>query len=72
MSKPARPNPWATQQPHGPAGPVRTIFADPDAKRDIWFTVGPDCPWNDTPGIRQVRHFTSLREAREAGFDPVL
>jgi hypothetical protein len=34
---------------------------------DIWQTIGADCPWNPTPGIRVVQHITSLAEARRLG-----
>jgi hypothetical protein len=34
---------------------------------DIWRTIGADCPWNPTPGIRVVQHITSLAEARRLG-----
>lgn len=34
---------------------------------DIWRTVGADCPWNPTPGVRVVQHITSLAEARRLG-----
>lgn len=38
-----------------------------DGPCDIWRTIGADCPWNPTPGIRVVQHITSLAEARRLG-----
>lgn len=34
---------------------------------DIWRTIGADCPWNPTPGIRVVQHITTMAEARRLG-----
>lgn len=39
----------------------------PPADCDIWRTIGADCPWNPTPGVRVVQHITSLAEARRLG-----
>lgn len=36
--------------------------------REVWIVIGADCPWNTTPGVRQVRHFPSPAAARKAGF----
>lgn len=49
---------------HGPAGPARSVVtgkvyesgAKPDTSTDSWRVVGSECPWNTTPGIRQVWH----------------
>ena len=52
--------------------PMKTTHKPRPAKAaDIWITVGADCPWNSTPGVRQVHNFRSVREAREAGFADV-
>lgn len=48
--------PNPTGRPHGP---------------EIWITVGADCPWNTTPGVRQVHCFHSIEEAETAGFTGV-
>jgi hypothetical protein len=37
----------------------------------VWITIGADCPWNPTPGIRRLFHFetqTAAVEARAIGF----
>lgn len=43
----------------------------PATKREIWITVGANCPWNTTPGVRQVHCFRSVEEAHKAGFTKV-
>ena len=41
---------------------VRRTKRNPNAnsKADTWRTVGPECPWNTPPGIRQVWRNGSL------------
>jgi hypothetical protein len=41
------------------------------SRREIWITVGANCPWNTTPGKRQVHCFHSVEEAHKAGFTKV-
>lgn len=36
--------------------------------REVFIVIGADCPWNTTPGTRQVHHFPSPAAARQAGF----
>jgi|HubBroStandDraft_1064217.scaffolds.fasta_scaffold164556_2 hypothetical protein len=46
----------------------KTINSEDDG---VWVTIGADCPWNPTPGIRRVFHFESERAAsaaRAAGY----
>lgn len=44
----------------GPAGPARSLLTgeifpvDGQLTTDTWTTIGADCPWNSTPGNRQV------------------
>ena len=44
----------------GAAGPARSLLTgeiftvDGKLTTDTWRTVGADCPWNTTPGNRQV------------------
>jgi len=39
--------------------------------REVWIVVGADCPWNTTPGVRQIHHFESVEAAHRAGFTSV-
>lgn len=48
--------------------PTRPPKPKADTSGGIWITVGADCPWNTTPGVRQVHHFKNREEARKAGF----
>jgi hypothetical protein len=41
----------------------------PAGPPEICIVVGADCPWNTTPGVRQVHQFTTIFEARNAGFN---
>lgn len=37
----------------------------------VWITIGSDCPWNPTPGVRRLFHFetqAAAQEARAIGF----
>lgn len=36
--------------------------------REIYITVGADCPWNTTSGVRQSWIFRNVAEAHHAGF----
>jgi hypothetical protein len=40
-------------------------------QREVFITVGADCPWNTTPGVRQSHHFESVEAAHRAGFTAV-
>ena len=42
-----------------------------NASAETLITVGADCPWNSTPGVRQVHCFKSVAEAHAAGFASV-
>jgi hypothetical protein len=67
---------WLKEQREAP----RSNIVKPDTGRptyrvkkhttehEIWIVVGADCPWNVTPGTRQVYHFRNRTEAQNAGF----
>lgn len=50
--------------------PTRTPYKERKhaTEREVFITIGPDCPWNPTPGIRQSLIFPSVRAAHAAGF----
>lgn len=63
MDQAAQANIAQFNQSFGAAGPARSLLTgkvyDPATRNtstDTWRTVGPDCPWNSTPGKRQVWH----------------
>lgn len=41
----------------GKKAPVKlSVMLDRNQPREVWRVIGADCPWNTTPGRRQVWH----------------
>lgn len=48
--------------------PESTAGRKKQRRAEIWIVIGADCPWNPTPGSRQVHNFKSRGDAMAAGF----